>query len=926
MEDVTAAAFGLFGREEALKVIADVLAHGGSAVVTGEPGTGKSSLLKVADQLAQRRGWRLLSVTPTHFDQGLPFAGLAELIAQCPEGVGEDLPEPQRRALAVALQHVEADDRDVDPLAVPLAVRGLLTRLCESEPVALIIDDLQWLDRASAGSLAFALRRIATEPERLSVLVGTRPDPGTGSDIVRVLPAPQHEFSLPPLEEWAIGQLLRSRLGPRWTPPASAGVARASSGNPFLALMIAQAMQSELSKWSWSDQDGHRPVFPVPPSLAGLLGEKVSLLAPDSRDVLLLVSAAGRLTVAQLHGIVGADRTRSALENAADWDVATVGAGSVVAFTHPLLASAIYDDAAPARRRRAHAVLAEALDDPVERARHRSRTITAPDEAIAGELARAAGISSGRGAQQLAGDLFEAAALATPVGTGSDAGLGRLLRAADAYTDAGDHAAARSALDKGAELASTAEQQAQVLVRRARLVDHFLGVRSRSLAEEGLRLAPTGSETRAEFLNMLGVVRRMQGHGEEALRLMRMAVTEAAAVDRLDIQLASLNELLAIEQHWGRGRPQQTRREIARLIEGSRSSLPAARVAWTHGFFATWDDDTAEVHVREGIRSAVDAGRYGELSDLYICLVLVLIRASRVREAQAALAESDRVGAWAGSSLQEAMARVLVTEHAGDLEQAREVAHRAVAQARGSGATYWIAGFLAQIGFVETSARNWQAALEPLREVAEIFTTTEMVDLEQLLWPVDYADAALQVGALDEVELAISMLRRQGESGRAEASVAADRCGALLTAARGDVETALAELVRVVAQARAECPFEAGRSRLALGQVYRRAGHKGLAHQALNEAADAFEALGIPRWAERAREEAGRVGLHPTSNTLTETERRIAELVGSGRSNSEAAAELFISVKTVEANLTRIYRKLSVRSRTELANTLKKPD
>ena len=215
-----------------------------------------------------------------------------------------------------------------------------------------------------------------------------------------------------------------------------------------------------------------------------------------------------------------------------------------------------------------------------------------------------------------------------------------------------------------------------------------------------------------------------------------------------------------------------------------------------------------------------------------------------------------------------------------------------------------------QLGFIETSARNWQAALEHLRELAEIFARTEMVDLEALLWAVDYADAALQVGALSDVEVAISVLRRQGAAGRPEATVAADRCQALLTAARGDVDAALHELVGVVDQQGSECPFEAARSRLALGQVYRRAGYKGLASETLNDAAEAFEGLGIPRWAERARDEAGRAGLHPTTNRLTETERRVAELVGSGRSNQETAVELFISVKTVESNLTRIYRKL----------------
>jgi DNA-binding CsgD family transcriptional regulator len=479
--------------------------------------------------------------------------------------------------------------------------------------------------------------------------------------------------------------------------------------------------------------------------------------------------------------------------------------------------------------------------------------------------------------------------------------------------------AAHAALDAATALAAAAEEHAQVLARRARLADQYSGMRS--LAEQALRLAPMGAEVRAEILTGLCTVHRMEGNGKEALRLGRMAVETAAAVSRPDVQLTAMNELLACQLHWGQGQPAQLRRDIERLV-GSSTQLPPGQVAWTHGFFADWNDETAEDHVREGIRSAVETSRYGDLSDLYICLVVVLIRASRIRDAQAALDEADRLGAWTNSSLQENMARVLVQEYSGDLDAARELAQDAADRARTSGSTYWLSGFLAQLGFVEASARNWRAALSALREVAGIFARTRMVDLEQLLWGVDYADAALQLGSHQDAETAISVLRRQGASGRPEAAVAADRCHALLSAVRGESDEAISVLRALTGQPGAECPFEAARSRLALGQVYRRAGAKSLASETLNEAADAFAELGIPRWAERTREEAGRVGLRPTTSTLTETERRVAELVGSGRSNQETAAELFMSVKTVEAKLTRIYRKLSIRSRTELANRL----
>ncbi|WP_153454222.1 helix-turn-helix transcriptional regulator [Streptomyces smaragdinus] len=902
---------GLFGREDALAAVGDLMDRGGSVVTVGDPGVGKSRLLQAAAELARGQGRRVLSVAPTEFEKGLPFAGLAELTRHFPEGADQDLPGPQRRALAVALQRAEPGGGEVDPLAVPLAVRSLFSRLCESEPVALIIDDLQWLDQATVGSLGFALRGLLAEPRRLSVLIATRPDPETGTELLRCLAEPRHEFALRPLTDDAVGRLLRTRLGPEWTPPLSAEVARASGGNPFLALEIARA-------------SGPGRVH-VPPSLAELLDERVARLTGDTREVLLLASAAGRLTVTQAQAVVERDRLWPALEAAVDEDMVNVGAGSVITFTHPLLASAVYDAATAAERRRAHRALADTLEDPVERARHRAKSTSIPDETVAADLERAAELSTGRGARQVAGELLEGAALATvsdPV-----AGLARWLRAVDTYSNAGDATAARAALCKGKSLAVSPEQQAQVKVRWARLAEDVATARSR--VEQVLDLAPAGSAAHADALGTLAAFCRMLGDGPRALEAAREAVTEATALGRADLRLKALTELMVAERHWGVGRGTDAGAldEIDRLAEeaGLPPSLPAA----VRGFGARWTDPAAETQVRGGIAQAVEAGRYGDLSLLYIALIIVLVRRSKVRDAEAALQDAASSGAWAASgdwseafNSQEDMAHALVYSYAGELDEARLWARRGADRPQVQGSTYWRAGFLAQLGFVEASARDWPAALEVLREVAGIFERTGMVDLEGLLWGVDYADAALQLGETKDVEAAVAVLRRQGAAGSQDAEVAARRCQALLTAARGDTDTALKELLAVVGLPDAECPFEAARSRLALGQVYRRAGFKGKANQALDAAAGAFEALGIPRWAQRARDEAGRVGLRPTTSTLTETERRVAELVAAGRSNQETAAELFMSVKTVEANLTRIYRKLSVRSRTELANRL----
>jgi hypothetical protein len=196
----------------------------------------------------------------------------------------------------------------------------------------------------------------------------------------------------------------------------------------------------------------------------------------------------------------------------------------------------------------------------------------------------AAEVSRGRGAQALAGELFEAAALALPRGADGAGSLECWLRAVDTYIDAGDHVAAQAALNSGAGLATLPLQRAQVLIRRLRLTDHYAGVRS--LADEALELAPKGTEIRAETLQILAMVHRMQGRGDAALQVSHLAVTEAAATNRLDVQLVALNNQLASEWHWARGSPQQTLREIEQLDQTWTLGPRSMWVAWAHGFFA----------------------------------------------------------------------------------------------------------------------------------------------------------------------------------------------------------------------------------------------------------------------------------------------------------------------------------------------------
>jgi hypothetical protein len=246
--------------------------------------------------------------------------------------------------------------------------------------------------------------------------------------------------------------------------------------------------------------------------------------------------------------------------------------------------------------------------------------VTAPVEVVARELEQAAEVSRGRGAQSLAAELLEAAALATPVAANPTASFTRWLAAVDTHIGAGDEAAAATALDQAEPLAATPDTQAQVLLRRSRLASQF--VAGRELAEQALRLLPFDDPLRAEVLEDIGECRRMEGHGQLAHRLARLAFAQATEHDDLGTQLATLNLMMMVERLWGMPTAEQTFAEISALADDPALDGPLLPIAWIrpwlHSFFAPWDDDAAEKQAREGIASLVQAGQYGVVSHLYV--------------------------------------------------------------------------------------------------------------------------------------------------------------------------------------------------------------------------------------------------------------------------------------------------------------------
>jgi DNA-binding CsgD family transcriptional regulator len=320
--------------------------------------------------------------------------------------------------------------------------------------------------------------------------------------------------------------------------------------------------------------------------------------------------------------------------------------------------------------------------------------------------------------------------------------------------------------------------------------------------------------------------------------------------------------------------------------------------------------DEARPILEEQHRKAVELGQDESRDAVSLFLAELEMRAGRLQSARP-YAE-DRVGASA-----------MLAAYEGNVELAREIAERGLADSEAADDAIVAAAHRTVLGFVELSLANHEAALRHVGPTLELFLAGEGGDpgLRHNVIIPDAIEALIALGRTDEAERTLGAWERAGELyDRPRMHATAARCRALMAAAEGDVTGAigLAELA-LEHHRDLPVPFERARTLIVLGTLHRRAKRKAAARAALEEARAILEQIGAPLWAQRARAELHRVGGRTQADGLTPTEQRVAALVAEGRSNKEVAGELFVSVRTVEANLTRVYAKLGIRSRTELA-------
>ena len=905
------AEFALVGRElelAQLRLFVKALAErSGGALVRGDAGIGKTTLWRAAVEATEQAGVRVLHTRCSEAEMPMALGGLGDLLDDVLRELADELAEPQRTALAVAVG-LEAPFEDrADAVSLPRAFLACLKKLAEQSPVLLAIDDVQWLDPPSRRIVAFAVRRLERAP--VSVLATQRGNAADPLDLHHAFDERFLELHVGPMSVGALHHLIRTRLGARIPRPALARVHAASGGNPMFALEFARVASS-----------GGAPL-PVPPSLEELVRVRMTGLPPDALRLLAAVAAAERPTLMLLEEVV--DDASHLLDTASAEHLVTSDGDGVVRFAHPLLASAAYAAVSSAAKQELHARLASATSDPEVRGRHLALATLEPDADVAELLDEAALRARSRGAPDAAADLARQALRLTPPGDAA-AIEERTITVASYLTDAGQMAAAGAVLADllAGPIAGTRRARALLLAFFAESDVE----KARGLAEEALDHAGGDLALRARALLSLGSYPARDGDLAQAERIVRDARRAADRVGEPALLAAALTCLADVSDLQGRPDPALLLRATALLGDDAPlRGYPSPKTALARQELSAGNLDNARVLLEAELAAARRLGNEELASVALLALVDVEWRAGDWDLAERHIDDHWQLVFDTENRFGEALLiwrQALLAASRGHVEDAQMLALRAVS--RGGELNLppltvqgrWVLGFLA------LSLDKPQEAWDALRIVAERPELAGRLDPRLVPLLPDAIEALVVVGRPDEAEGILKTLDEYAQALEHRwATPASARCRALLLLAQGDSKAAVAAAEEAASGFEAiGFPLDRGRALLVAGEGLRRMGERRRAADILQAARQAFSELGAPLWRDRAEKEARRASPRPRRDgELTTAERRVAALVAGGLTNREAAAQLFTTVGTVEVHLTRIYRKLDLRSRTELA-------
>jgi DNA-binding CsgD family transcriptional regulator len=920
----------IVGRDPELRDVSaflDQIERGPRALVLeGSAGIGKTTLWSAGVRAAQTRGYCVLTARAAESEARLSYAALGDLLGWVSGDAFAGMPTPLRRAIDAALLRTDSDGVGPDQLAVSLATAHALRNLSANAALVLAIDDVQWLDRPSARVLSFALRRLSAEPIGALVSLRIAPDsPGDLLELDRAMPGTMHR-AVGPLGPEPLGRILRDGTGAEVSRPVVTRLHGITGGNPLFALEMARAAVRE------GTLARHGDVWSVPEDLQKLLSARLAAMPQAARAPLLAIAATSQPTWDLVLEIAGPEeRTLDALGRAEEAGIIERSGGRV-RFTHPLLGSTLYVNTSAGERRALHARLASLATDLEERARHLALATHGPDEAVAVALEEASRQARARGAPDAAADL---AALACEMTAAADSvGLRRRRLAAVEYLfDGGDDASARRLLKETIASSSPGHERAEMLYMLASMswMDIVDGVRTpcvQALAEAGddPRLLsglhsdlawvafylgdlaeaieraresadwasrPVGAAARSDALASLAFIRFLRGEGDdamltEAIRLQDEALTEASWTTAS--VYTTPRTVLGLQLMWSY-RLDEARAVFEReLAEFERHSMYIVR---EEVLCYLTELECRAGHGSRAAEHGAEARSIFEESGHPRTLIHVVLFGQ----------------AWAAALL-------------GRVDEARRTATEGLRLGSAADDRFNAALNSSVLGFIDVSLGDYERATLDLEPAMAYLDDLHAAVAGVMPCVPDLVEANVALGRIADAEGLIARLEGQASAGGGGwATATAQRGRALVAAAQGDLEEAGAAAERSTSSLeQLGLAFDAARSRLVLGQIHRRAKQKRLAREHLEGARDAFDRLGAVLWADRARSELARIGGRPPSPfALTDTETQIAALVARGRTNQETADALFVSPSTVQASLKRIYHKLGVRSRTELA-------
>ncbi len=870
----------------------------GVLVLRGEAGVGKSALLRYL--IGKAGDFRVLQVGGVESEMELPFAGLHQLYgALLP--LLDVLPAPQQEALKVAfgLTAGPAPDR----FLVGLAALTLLAEVAESQPLLCVVDDLQWLDEASAQVLGFVARRLLAEPVAMVFAV---------REPHRIPGLP--ELQLTGLDHDDARALLATVVPGRLDDHVRERLIAETHGNPLALLELPRAMSAaELA-------GGFGP--PGAMRVEDSFRQRLDQLPPDTRRLLQLAAAdpvGEPLLVWRAAEQLGIGRDAAA----AAADAGLLEIGTQVRFRHPFVRSAAYRSASPEERLATHAALAHVTDplaDPDRRAWHRAQATSSPDEAVAEELEHSAGRALARGGVAAAAAFLEHAAMLTPEPV---ARTRRLLATARAKRDAG-------ALDDALELLVATEagpvdalQAAEIEQLRGEIAfdQRRAGEAARLLIRASRRLdALDAKRACSTHLKALGAA---MWAGPDALREAAQAARIAPAADDV-----SRTERLLVDAF------------AARVLEGHAAAAPALREAldavltlelgddvgrwlWLTGSrsgsiiaMELWDADAWHTLVARNVQVARDMGALVLLQFGLQSLVRSHVLAGNLAAAAQALEEARTIGHATGAA-PVLYTEFLLTAWQGDERRTMTLLARETdeASARGMGRVTHFARYATAVLY--NGLGRYDTALEAAREAF----AHDHLGYAAFVVP-ELAEAAARTGdhALVNAALAQPVPQTDWALG-IQARVRA--------LAGEDPDRSYRESIERLARTRVR--LELARSRLLYGEWLRREGRRADAREQLRVAREAFMAMGADGFAERTRHELLATGekvrkrRDDTRDELTPQEQHIARLARDGLTNPEIGAELFLSPRTVEWHLKKVFGKLGINSRRALRDALPEP-